>query len=175
MNDDNVRFTVQMPERLREDAKRNSERGELSEQIRDLFRRQAYGAQAGTQPTEVERKKQELEEVRQHIDDLRHKRSKIETEIESQETRATRLEEQISKLEKEQDKLAQTIETVENMLHTGNRMWPTRLKNAADVDRATAEELYERLRERNPDVPDVAFEEPSVHGENDWREVEDGK
>jgi hypothetical protein len=63
-----------MPEELREDAKAKTERGELAEEVRDLFRQKAYGMGAGESPTELERKKAELESVRNNIDNLRHRR-----------------------------------------------------------------------------------------------------
>jgi len=172
-DDDDVRFNVKMPADLRDDAKRNAERGELSKEVRDLFRRKAYGATEGTQPSKLDQKQSELAEVRQQIDELRHKRSRLDTKIESKETRAARLEEQISSLIEERDELEQAMETLENMLHSGERMWPTRIKNAADVDAETARRLYDELKDANADLPDAAFEEPEVRDPNDWRKADD--
>jgi len=170
-DDDKVRFTVQMPEDLREDAKRNSERGELSDDIRDLFRRKAYGIGDTDTPTELEQAEAELQEVRNSIDDLRLERSKIDAKIQSKENRETRLEERIDRLKQEQTEVNQTLEMLENMLQNGERMWPVRIKNAAGVDIDTAQELYVKLMDQNPELPDAAFEEPAIHAPNDWREV----
>lgn len=169
--DEQVRYTVQMPKRLREDAKRNVERGELAEEVRDIFRQRAYGVGASEQPSELEKAKAELRDVRSTIDDLRHKRSQLDAQIEAKETRASRLEERISALEEQKSELEATIDTLENMLKNGERMWPTRIKNAADVDPGTAEEIYHELQERNPDLPDPAFEEPQIDTPSDWTEA----
>jgi len=168
-----VRYNVKMPEQLREDAKDGSKRGELSQEVRDLFRRKAYGADASQEFNELEQKKAELRSVREDIDSLRHDRTKIATEIEAKENRAVRLEEQIERLEKSTSQLETQLEMLENMLHGGEYMWPVRIKNAADVDSSTAEKLHQELKTRNPDIPQVAFKEPSVHRPNDWTEIDD--
>jgi len=171
-NEKDVRFNTKMSKRLRDDAKRNCERGELSDAIRDLFRRKAYGEQGTTGKSEVEKVRAELREVRRHIDDLRKERADIENEIESQERRQARLEERLDNLEREKNELDQTLQTLENMLQSGERMWPTKVKNAADVDRGTAEKLYQQLKDRNDELPAAAFEEPGVHTPSDWRDVQ---
>jgi len=168
-DDDKVRFNVKMDEKLRDDAKRNTERGELSEEVRSVFRRKAYGIDSEGKPSEIERKKAELRDVRDAIDEKRRERERINAEISAEETRATRLEERISELEQQRDELGQAVEMLENMLHDGDRMWPTRIKNAVDVDSATATELYEQLQERNSELPDAAFTEPAVNDPVNWR------
>jgi chromosome segregation ATPase len=170
-DDDAVRYTVQMPRELREDAKRNAERGELAEEVRDVFRQRAYGIGGTDQPTELEKTKAELRDVRRTVDDLRHRRRQLDAEIEAKETRATRLEERVEALENERSEIETTVDTLENLLLDGDRMWPTKIKNAADVDASTAEELYHELRDRNPDLPDAAFEEPTVTAPADWTEA----
>jgi len=165
-----VKYNVQMPEDLRDDAKRRAERGELAEEVRSLFRRKAYGADGTGETTELQEKKAELTEVRQQIDNLRLKRSQIDSKIEGKESRATRLEEQIEALENENNQLETKIEMLENMLTEGTPLWPTYIKNTADVDTSTAHKLYEELKGRNRELPDVAFEEPSIDDSNDWRD-----
>jgi chromosome segregation ATPase len=169
--DDEVRYNVKMRRQLREDAKRKAERGELADDVRNLFRRKAYGEQAAGETTELERTKAELRDVRDRIDDLRRERSQIDSEIQAQETRATRLEERVEALEEQQNDLEQTVETLENLLQSGERMWPTKVKNAADVDKDTAVQLHEQLKDRNADLPTEAFEQSSVHEPFDWMEA----
>lgn len=165
-----VRYNVKMPKKLREDAKRKTERGELSQEVRDLFRRKAYGADASEEFSELEQKKAELREVRRDIDRLRDDRADIENKIEAKERRETRLEEEIGRLEQETEQLKTHFEMLENMLHSGEYIWPVRIKNAADVDASTARQLHRELRDRNPEVPERAFEEPHIHDPDDWRE-----
>lgn len=169
--DKEVRFNVKMRKQLRDDAKRNTERGELSEEVRDVFRRKAYGESGTSGNSELEQLKAELRQARERADELRKERGRIENEIEAQERRTVRLEERIGQMERENQQLDQTLQTLENMLENGERMWPTRVKNAADVDRTTAEKLYQQLKNRNQELPAAAFEEPSIHAPNDWREV----
>jgi chromosome segregation ATPase len=168
--EETVRYNVQMPKKLRDDAKRQTKRGELAQQVRDVFRRTAYGAEASEEFNELEQKKAELREVREHIDNLRNKREKIGTQIKSQERRATRLEEQISSLKQETSQLETQLEMLENMLHSGEYIWPIRIKNAADVDMSTAKQLHKELQQRNSEVPQTAFQEPHMHDPDDWRE-----
>lgn len=166
---DKVRYNVQMPEDLREDAKRNAKRGELAEEVRSVFRRIAYGEGASRSPSELEKAKNELQEVRAQIDSLRHERTMLESKIQTKESRATRLEERIENLERENDELETKMEMLENMLHEGKRLWPTVIKNTADVDEGTAQKLYEQLRERNAELPEEAFNEPDLKDPNNWK------
>lgn len=165
--DDEVRFNVKMRRQLRDDAKRNTNRGELSEDVRDLFRRKAYGHGAESENTELERTRAELDEVRDRIDDLRRDRRRIDAEIESQETRATRLEERMERLEERTDKFSTVVDTLESILLDGGRIFPERVD-----DDLEAERVINELKERNPDVPEYAFELSGPHEPTDWRHVD---
>lgn len=171
-DDDEVRFNAIMPKQLREDAKRNTERGELSEAVREVFRRKAYGVDAAGKPTELEQVKAELREVRRQVDEKRHQRAQLDTEIEALETRTARLEERVDSLQDERNELDSALTVLENMLHEGDRMWPVRIKNAVDVDIDTAKRLHQELQENNPELPNAAFEEPSISAPADWRDVQ---
>lgn len=172
MSDDEVRFNVKMPRTLRDDAKENAMRGELSEEVRNLFRQKAYGVGKSDSPSELEQTEAELREVRNQIDGLRHDRNKINAEIDSKETRAVRLEERISELKSDESEMEHALGVLENMLRNGERMWPVRIKNAVDVDPGTAQQLYTELQARNSELPEAAFKEPNIHAPNDWRDVE---
>lgn len=167
--DETVSFAAKMPRRLREDAKRNTGHGELTEEIRNLFRRFAYGPEAGQETSELDRLEAQLQEVRQHLDSLRYDRRQVDIEIETYETRATRLEEKVSALERRRSELDTKTETLETMLHNGDRWWPKRIMNSINVDRSTAEKIHRELKERNPELPEDAFKVPAVHQEFDWK------
>lgn len=171
MSDDDVRFNVKMPRELREDAKRNTDRGELSEAVREVFQQKAYGLDGTGRPSELEQTQAKLRDVRKQIDDKRHKRAKLDSTIEALETRAARLEERVDALQDERNELDGALSVLENMLHDGDRMWPVRIKNAVDVDTGTAEELYHELQDNNADLPKCAFEEPTVEEPTDWRKA----
>lgn len=160
-----------MPETLREDAKSNSERGELASEVRDVFRRKAYGLGESETPSEIEQTKAELREVRNQIDKWRAKRDRMDTKIQTKEARANRLEERLSELKEERSEMGTYLEVLENMLQNGERMWPVRIKNAVNVDPETAGELYQELQARNDELPEAAFEEPGINTPTDWREA----
>lgn len=164
---EDVRFNVKMRQQLRDDAKRNTERGELSEEVRDLFRRKAYGVDSTQETTELERVEAELRDVRDRLDDLRKERRRIDAEIETQESRATRLEERISRLEDRSDKFETAVNTLESLLLDGARVFPERVDDELDARRVIAE-----LKERNPDVPEHAYRLSQPHEPTDWREVQ---
>jgi len=166
--DEEVRFNIKMRQQLRDDAKRNTEHGELSEDVRDLFRRKAYGVAGSESTTELERKKAEIRDVRDRKDDLRRERRRIDAELESQEEREARLEEQIAHLEERDDKFSTVVDTLETMLLDGARIFPERVDDDLDAQR-----VVDELQERNPDVPGHAFRLAKRHEANDWREVKD--
>lgn len=169
-DDERVRYTVQMPKRLREDAKDNSAHGELSEAVREIFRERAYGIGRDETPSKLDQKQAQLRDVREHIDDVRQQRKELQAELETYEARENRLEEEIRHLEREQNQLEQSIEMLTNMLHNGERMWPTRIKNAAEVDEETAVQIHDELKQENAELPERAFEEPGIHDPADWRD-----
>lgn len=163
--DDPVRFNTTMNRRLRDDAKRETEHGELADEIRDLFRRIAYGTD-GEEQGELDRVRAELEAVRDRKDDLRRERRRVDAEIESVESRETRLEERIETLESKDDKFDTVVETLESFLLDGQRIIPSRVDDDLDPHR-----VIEELQARNPDVPAVAFETPAQGDPVDWREM----
>lgn len=168
--DEQVRYNVQMPRKLREDAKRNCERGELAEAVRDVFRRKAYGC-GSTAPSETERVTAELRDARRHLDELRHDRNMKDTKIQAQETRVARLEERKDAAEARQSDIEETIDRLQALLSDGERLWPTRIKNETGCSTGRATELHKALKDRNPDVPDTAFLEPGVSDPTDWRDT----
>lgn len=172
MNDDEekVKYTVEMPESLRQDAKERTERGELADEVRGVFRRKAYGTGGLDQPSEIEQARAELREVRRQIDEFRQERDLLDSKISSKEKRANRLEERIEALEDRSSEIEGKLETLENYLYDGEPMWPSYIQDKANVDEKTADRLHQRLQQRNEDLPEEAFQEPPVHGSSDWRE-----
>lgn len=165
--DDYVRFNTRMKRRLRDDAKRKTERGELADEIRELFRRIAYGNDATKNNPQIDRLKAELRDARDHLDDLRSKRRRIDAQIEDEESRITRLEERIGSLEETNDKFESTVEALERVLLDGGRIVPSRID-----DDLNAQAVIQELKDRNPDVPEYAFELAQNNANPDWRKVD---
>jgi predicted nuclease with TOPRIM domain len=171
MSDETAKFTVQMPKSLREDAKRNSDRGDLSKDVRKLFRRRAYGLGNGEFTTELEETQAELKSVRNELDDLRRDRNKLEAKIQSKEGRENRLKEKLDRLQQEKEDRTQTLNMLENMLHDGERIFMQRIKNYAEVGEDEAVDMLQQLKDRNPDVPEKAFELSHPNEPYDWKEA----
>lgn len=171
MSDKEVRFNVKMPQTLREDAKRNADRGELSEDVRKLFRRKAYGLGRGEFTTELEETEAELESVRNELDDLRRKRNELEAKISSKEARENRLVEKRDRLKEEQDDRSQTLDMLENMLKDGERVFLERIENYADVETETARTILQQLKDRNPDMPEDAFKLSEPQEPLNWKQA----
>lgn len=170
--DEQVMYSVRMPRRLRRDAKRKTERGELSSAVRELFERTAYGEGPG-ETDELERLKNELENERDHIDDLRSDRRRIDAKIETAEQAIARLEERISAIQAKRDNVDVALENFEAMLENGDRVSPrmNSVQDAAEKRGMSPEQFIKELQERNPDIPDHAFRLAEENEPYDWREL----
>jgi chromosome segregation ATPase len=173
MNEEKVRFTVQMPRSLREDAKKSADHGDLSNEIRKLFRHKAYGLGDGETTTELDETEAKLKSVREDLDNLRERRNDLESKISSKEAKENRLVEKLDRLKQEREDRSQTIEVLENMLYDGQRIFMERIKNYADVSEGQAIDMQQELKDRNPDVPDEAFELSEAHEPTNWIEATD--
>lgn len=160
MSDDKniVRTTVSVPEHLREAAKRNSEHGEISERVRDVLREIAYGENIA----EHERKKQELAQTRQKKDELRNKLTEIQAELENVERKERRLEEQIEQSQTTEQEYKTILQTLEAEVRDGANITVQRrsVKNAAEIKGIEPEEVVGELKDRNPEIPEHAFQPP---------------
>lgn len=156
--EDWVRTTVTMPESLREAAKRNSEHGEISERVREIFREIAYGEDIA----EHERKKKELKEVRQRKDEIRNEISSLQAELEEVERKEMRLEAEVEQSQAEEQQFETIVETLEAELYDGANITEKRrsVHNAAEIKGMEPSEVVEYIKERNPKVPDYAFKPP---------------
>jgi len=170
--DEDVLFNVQMKRRLRRDAQRKAERGELAQDVRDLFERKAYGEGPG-ETDELERLKNELENERDHIDELRSDRRRIDAKIETSEQAIARLEERISAIQAKRDSVDVALENFEAMLENGDRVSPrmNSVKDAAEKRGMSPEQFIEELQERNSEIPDHAFRLAEENEPYDWRDI----
>lgn len=157
--DDFVRVNFRVEKHLRDAAKRQSERGEISEEGRKMLQRIAYGKEI----EQEERLQKELEEKRSKRDSLKGQRREIDSKIDTLDTEIARLEERVENRNERKDKYEGMIEMLETSLEEGNRVFPEhgQVKTAASVKGVTAGEVIQTLKKRNPEIPDEQFTELS--------------
>lgn len=166
---EDVQVSHLVPRHVREAAKSNSEYGELSEKVRTLYQSVAFGEEIGER-TQLEN---ELKAIREKKDNKRAEKRELEREIENLEKRETRLEERVSSLSSKEDKFEGAIEMLEQQLYEGTHIWPEHgtVKKAAGLGEGTPEQVIQKLKERNPGIPDYAFQ-PLAHAESRWHGCE---
>lgn len=164
-DDEQVQVSHLVPKHVREAAQTNSEYGELSEKVRNLYTTVAFGEEVG-QRSQIER---ELQSVREKKDDIRAEIRELQTELENLEQRETRLEESMANLSSKEDKFEGALEMLEEQLYDGTHLFPDHggVQRAAGLAGATPEAVLEKLKERNPGVPDYAFQS-RMHARRDW-------
>lgn len=96
---DLVQFCTEMPRRLRKDALQNADHGEMSEMVRDLFRKKAYGPGVDGKPTELELLEAELREKKDQLNKLQAQKARVIEEIEINKQGIRRIEEQINSID----------------------------------------------------------------------------
>lgn len=164
--EEKVQVSHLVPKHVREAAQTNSDYGELSEKVRQLYTTIAFGEEVG-QRSQIER---ELKSVREKKDDIRAQIRELQTELENLEQRETRLEESMANLSSKEDKFEGALEMLESQLYDGVHIFPDHggVAKAAGLAGATPEAVIQKLKERNPGVPDYAFQS-KMHAPEDWK------
>lgn len=169
-DDDYVRVTHRVPEHTREAAQQNTEHGELSELVRSLYGRIAFGdSDGGAESIEIE-----LERVRAKKDELREQIREFQNELQTVEQQETRLEEKLSTHRSRQDKYEAHIESLEQLLYDGTHVWPGHpiVEKAAQAANRDPEDVVEDLQDRNPQIPEYAFED-AMHADRTWNGIDE--
>lgn len=164
-DEDIVRTTVRMPRHLRDAAKAKTDHGELSEMVRGVYRRIAFGEDV----EEHAQLEQELRRAREEKDDIRSEIRALQADLEEVERREARLEERLSEKNSRADKYDGALQTLEGMLMRGERVFVDHpvVKDAARVGGVPQEEVIEELQTRNPEIPDHAFVDGYL-SDKDW-------
>lgn len=176
MSDDEemVRINVEVPKSVRDTATDKLEYGGLSREVRERLHEIAFGPEL-TQRSRLERQRADLE------DDLREKREarrQIETDIETLENRIQAVDEKLSNITSREDKFEAKLEELESQLRRdGTRIFPDHpgVERAAATGSVEVEGVIKQLKERNPDVPDFAFESGLHDHENQWNGVSEAE
>lgn len=160
---------VQVDGDAKELAKEQLGHGGLSEAVRRRIDEIAYGEEVSKHT----RLSQRLQTLRNEKDELRSKRRELDAQIEEVEQKVTRIEEQLSHLDKREDKFDAALEMLEETLHSGDRVWPEhgQVQRAARIGGVEPTDVIERLQERNPSVPEFAFND-GLHDSREWAGTE---
>jgi len=153
-------------------AKSKLEHGEMSERLRQTLEHIAHGADVSERTRlkdQLQEKRRQRREVEQELSTLQSERDELDRDIE-------RIEQRLDELLDKQGEYDGALSMLESELHSGEYVYSEKasVKQAATVGECSPESVVDDVRDRNGDVPDAAFEMPTVHGPNDWREAADG-
>lgn len=165
---ESARVTHVVPQPVRDAAQERTERGELSERVRDLYRIVATGGVTGSR----DQLKLELERVRSKKDRLRGEIEDIQAQLHDLERREQRLEERVDQHQSRKDRYLGHLESLEQRIHAGQAAPPEHgaVEQAADIAGKTPEAVIEDIRERNPGLPDRAFvRQDTLAPHEQWR------
>lgn len=152
-----------------ETAKEKLEYGELSEELRGRLDEIAYGAQT----TKREQLKEQLEKLRGDKQEVHHEIEELENEEKEIDRKIRRVEEQLDAIRDTDGEYNGALEMIEVKLERGERMFSTHedVERAAQIGQKPKQDVIQDLRERNPDLPDEAFELSAPHEPTNWRET----
>lgn len=164
-----VNFTVER--NAKELAKEKLDYGELSTELRETIHRIAYGEEISKR----ERMHKRLAELRDEKDSLRADKREIEAEIEEIESNIARIEERLDGMERREDKYEATLELLEETLYAGGRVFEEhgQVMKAAKIGGKEPEDVIDELKERNPSVPDHAYQQ-KMHTAREWNGLQKG-
>lgn len=157
MTDDTQRISINISTDLYSKLDEELDHGERSEIVRETLRTVANGGWDHRSPYDIalQRKHRQLREVEGEIDDLQREAQDLRRDIEILQKKK---DEQPTK----DEIIDETIRELETKVRAGMNAHPTssHITAVADDLGMDVDELITRIRERNPDLPDIAFEEP---------------
>ena len=150
---------AEIPASTKEAYKAKYGHGKISEDIRRLFDQRAYGEnleQRSRLEDAIQRERDELEE-------LKRKRREINTEIDNKETIIQDYERKISNLTASEERYEAKLEELERRIRDPENFGHLTAEDEAvvriaDESNKEPEGVIRDLKDRNPDVPDYAFE-----------------
>lgn len=165
-DDETVGVSARMPRSLRDGAKANAERGELSEAVRAAYRAVRYGT---TPADEVERSA-----LHDRREQLQKQRAEAASELESIGERLAELEERRRAASDREEEYEDMLARIEQDVRDGMAVFPGHgtIQSAAETRGKAPQGVIEDLRERNPDLPDRAFRD-QMHVDECWEGVQE--
>lgn len=172
-DEETVQVVVNVPKSVKETAQDKLEYGGLTREVREALQRVAFGEDLN-QRSRLER---QLEELQDEREELRNQRRELDADIEAVDNKINGVQNSLNQLSTEEDRYEAKLEELEYRLRDeGTRLWPTN-GNVARVAKEAGKEpegVVQDLKERNPDVPDIAFEEGKLYSnEPSWNGVDE--
>lgn len=165
-----VQVTVNVPKSIKETAQDKLEYGGITREVRESLQRVAFGEDLN-QRSRLERQAEELREKRA---ELRDQRRELDAEIESIDNKINGIQETISQLSSKEERYESKLEELEYRLRDPDDEWfhlvPTLrvVERIANEVNKEPEGVIQDVKERNPDIPDYAFEPvPPMHERHD--------
>jgi chromosome segregation ATPase len=156
-----------VPEDVRDEAKQKAEYGELSDAVRVAYRMIASGSDIS-----AVRMKLEIEQIEKRLESLSVMEGAIQEEREELLDRRDELNEMLSEMDVRSDKFEKKMEEVEELIRDGMTVFPdhSKIQDVARTTDKTPEEVISMLKDRNPEIPEYAFEK-SMLTKEDWEGV----
>ena len=163
---DHVMVAAKIPKDVKDAAKQKLDHGGITREIEDLFKRIAYGEDVNLRS----RLKRQREQLQERLDEKRRERRELDAEIENLEDRIQGLDSKMEGLTTREDKFEAKLEELDAKLRIeGQHIDPEHpaVERAAATGKVETGKVMRKLRERNPDVPDYAFEQ-KMDSDEDW-------
>jgi chromosome segregation ATPase len=170
--DDPAQVSHLVPESVKERAQRNTQHGELSEAVRDVYSMYASGGGAETlAQLEIQLRKaeREKESITEQLTALKEERQEVMDRCEE-------LREQIREYEAETTKYERLMARLSADLEDGKSVFPShsKVREAADVSGSSPAEVLTELRNRNPTIPESQFSEGATRSATDGLRLSSG-
>lgn len=149
---------ARIPKDVKDAAKDKLPHGGMTREIQDLFNRIAYGEDLNFR-SRLQRQRRELAD---RLEAKRRERRELDTDIENMESRIKELDRKMETVTTREDKFEAKLEEIEAKLRIdGMHIDPEHpaVKRAAQTGGVETGKVMRKLRERNPDVPEYAFQE----------------
>jgi chromosome segregation ATPase len=171
-DEETVRVVANVPKSIKETAKEKLPHGGLSQEIEDALSRVAFGEDLA-QRSRLERQLDELQDERSRLQD---ERRELNAKIETYDNQIESVQSELSQLSSKEERYESKLEELEDRLRVeGMRLDPgnRHVTRVAKEAQREVEGVIHDLKERNPDVPDFAFEDGLHDHENTWRPIDD--
>lgn len=165
-DDELVKVTHKVPRSVRDQAQDTSEFGEMSEIVRDAYRRKAKPNDV-TDRDEIDRRLQELRTERDELRlELRKKTEELEAEIDNKETQIARLEERKDSARSRSDQFRGELNQLVSHVESGGRIWDTYpgVMGAAETIGETPEYVLRKVKQQAEGVDESQFSEGDPNG-----------
>lgn len=171
-SEETVRVVADVPKSIKMAAKEKLPHGGLSQEIEDALSRVAFGEEL-TQRSRLERQLDDLQKKRQ---DLQDERRELDAKIETYDNKIETVQREMSNLSSREERYESKLEELEVRLRVeGTRLDPgnTHVKRVAKESQKEVEGVVQDLKQRNPDVPDFAFEDGLHDHQNSWQSIDE--